>query len=193
MAQVPIGANAVTLHSLPSTVCLLAEEPSNPEQRLFRGLSDDIFERLRAAFRAAWPHRSMRVVDLQRIGEKAEEGYLDRQWNTSYLMSASLAGDRPPFFHLTHFRDTTNQWMAGTTVCPGRETFGWERPSQGLQVPIQAMFPPEVRIVGMPWIPWGVVWRSLYVDEDTGLVMRAISAIDLPTDEYLLRCDLLCG
>jgi len=193
LANVPIGANAVTFYPVARTVRVLAEGPNNPEQHFFKGLSDDIFERLRSAFRTAWPHRSMRIVDRQQIGQSAEEGYLDHQWNTSYVMRTTLASDTPPFFHLAHFRDSTNGWIHGTAICPGRDAFGWETPSRGVEVPLQAMFPPEIRVVGLPWVPFGVVWRALYVDKDTGLVMRALSVIDITIDDYVLRCDLICG
>lgn len=179
---------------LPDSVRVLGSEVTGPDQRLFKGLSDDVFERLRAAFRATWPHRSLRVVTAERHGEAVAEGALNTAWNTSYKLPTAFTADAPPFFPLAHFQWSTAQWIRGTVMAPNCLTYGydgWKQPSEAV-VPVEEMFG-DVRVIGMPRLPDGLPWRAHYIDEDTGLVMRALYTLDIYTDEYLARWDVITG
>lgn len=169
---------------------VLGDEVASPDQRLARGMSDDVFERLLKAYTNAFPSRPMWVVAIGQLGEYAPEGRtLTNQWNSSFTTPSAFSTDQQPYFDLAEFRNGTNGWVAGTCIQPSRPGYGGP-PSQ--QVPIAEMFG-ERRIVGMPMLPSGLQWRAHYVDEDTGLVMRALAYLDIMTDEFICRWDVICG
>lgn len=176
---------------LPASVRVLGSEVTGPDHRLFKGLSDDVFERLRGGFRARWPYRALRVVTAEQQGEAVAEGYLHTAWNTSYKLPTAFTADTPPFFPLAHFQWSTAQWIRGTAMAPNCLTYGVEQSPVGV-VPVNEMFG-EAQLIGMPRLPDGLPWRAHYIDEDTGLVMRAIYALDIYTDEYLVRWDVITG
>lgn len=178
--------------SVAASVHVLGPEPTTPDQRFFKGLSDDVFERLRSAFREKWSSRTMRVVVAEDMGDAVLEGVLQFQWNTSYKLHASFTSDRPPYFPIDHFRWATNRWITGSCMCPEFPVYGDWSPPSNQPVPIAEMFG-KARIVGMPRLPHGLIWQAHYIDEDTGLVMRAVASYEVQMDEYLARWDVIVG
>lgn len=195
MANTPVGANAFTVPTPQARVHVLAEEPSNPDQRLAKALSDDVFSRLVVAFRHQWPQRSIRIVDIQRLGEMAPEGVvLTSQWNSSFKMSSAFMSTQPPYFNYEHFRWNTDQWIRGTAISPAHALHASSAAALAASTPpVEEMFGGGVRVVGIPILPFGVQWRSLHVDEDTGIVMRSLAVLNFQMDEFILRWDVICG
>ena len=168
---------------------ILGPEAVGADGRLMRGLSDDVFERLIQAYRRVWlpVGRTLRCVDLSRPGDHTIEGELREQWNTSWVMAAAFTTDHPPYFDLAAFRGATNRWIRGTWMCPERYGVVPDVPP-----PVAEMFG-AARIIGMPILPSGLLWAAHYVDEDTGLVMRALFDYKANVDEFLMRWDVVCG
>src|SRR3990167_10641871 len=95
-----VNAMPVTRNRAISSIHVLGQSLAHADQRLAKGLSDDVFMRLVSAFRAEWPARSLRVIMVDRIGEAAAEGIIRDRWATSVKMSASFATNYPPYFDL---------------------------------------------------------------------------------------------
>src|SRR3990167_232328 len=95
---------------------VIGQSLEHADQRLVKGLSDDVFMRLVSAFRAEWPTRSLRVIMVDRIGEAAAEGIIRDRWATSVKMSASFATNYPPYFDLARFRIVTDHWTRGPQI-----------------------------------------------------------------------------
>lgn len=147
-------------------------------QRFARALSDDVFGRLLAAFKG----RSLYLADAQYVGERADNGIvLTNQWNTGYEVDSSYLSDRPPVFDLDRFRAYTDCWIGGRVLCIG-----------GDKTPTREAFK-DARVTGLPVLPRGVRWAALYLDETTGVAMRAIGDLNVMLDQHVFRWDVICG
>jgi hypothetical protein len=150
---------------------------------LIRQLSDDVFLRLTAALAG----RSFEVLDGSRLGEKFHRWIdgdiyqtrgLSRNLNTSYELDWSTP---ETFTDVERFREFTSRWTEGLLICTGG----------GPSNTVEAFA--DLSFVGTPNLPKGVEWAVYYVDEQTGLVMRAIAAFDIIRDRMVLRYDVLAG
>lgn len=172
---------AAPLPSLPASAHVLGPEPTDSTQRLVRMMSDDVFTQLVTRFRRAYPAKALRVVEGQYLGDRG----LAVMWHAAVEVDGSYAGDRPPEFPLTDFRARTASWCQGPMLCFGS-------PSPEHATPITTMFDGRTR-VGMGILPAGLLWAAHYLDEDTGLAMRAVAQFQIQTDRIAARWDVLCG
>lgn len=189
-----VNAMPVTRNRAISSIHVLGQSLAHADQRLAKGLSDDVFARLVSAFRAEWPARSLRVVMVDRIGEAVVEGVIRDQWASSVKMRASFATDSPPYFNMERFRAVTDHWTCGPQIEPyyhDSDPSGFQRTH--IKSIFGEVYGADVVVVGMPRIPSGLVWSAHYIDEETGIVMRAICAYEWECDDYLMRWDVVTG
>jgi hypothetical protein len=164
-----------------SSVHVLGMPATDAAQRLMRMLSDDVFEQLRLRFRKAYPSGGLVVTDGQYIGDRN----LTHVWHTATKVHPQYAVDRPPAFDLTDFRARTTCWIQGYRICYGS-------PNPQYATPVTEIFDGTTR-VGIEILPFGLLWAAHYLDEDTGLTMRACTAWDVITDEIIGRWSVLVG
>ena len=153
-------------------VHVLGPKPTDDTQRLVRVLSDDVFDRLRRAC-----PRLVRLTTAEKMGE-AVDWVGVKQANTSYTLN-SMEVENP--LDLERFRLCTDCWVVGLVISPGP---GWANAAELFK---------DARLVGLPWLPEGMVWRAHYLDETTGWAMRALAAYDLTLDQLVMRWDVLYG
>ena len=187
-----LGERAVVEASaMPSSVHVLGPPAQHPDERLVKGLSNEVFARLVAGIRRRHPHRTLRLVGGSRPGDAFTEGVLQWQWNTSYKIPASFMNDEPPYFPIDHFWWATDRWIAGSMCCPRSPVYGDWQPVDDYADPF-AIFD-ALRVAGMPHLPSDLPWAAHYVDEDTGLAMRALGYLDIVSDEFVCRWDVIGG
>lgn len=139
-------------------------------------MSDSVFERLRQPFMG----RSLRLENAAYLGE----GALAWQINTSYAVYLGTTVPNP--FPYAHFLNWTNCWVTGTRIAlPGLG----DAPLGATPRHLMA----EARCVGMPILPAGLLWAAHYLDEDTGLAMRALSVYETHADLIVFRWDVFYG
>lgn len=175
---------ASTLQS--STVRVLGPEPTTPIQKLVRSLSDDVFERLCQTFKG----RSCQLFEHQRLGIMGPRGkVLNLQAHTAIGLSSEFTSEDPPWFDISSFRLATNCWMKGPALL-----INWVNGRQlvDLKDNREDVFA-GITFMGMPYFPTGVEWAAHYVDERTGVFMRALGCYDLNTDQVIGRWDVICG
>ena len=131
---------------------------------------------------------------VDRIGEAAAEGIIRDRWATSVKMSASFATNYPPYFDLARFRIVTDHWTRGPQI---ESYYHNSDPSGFRPTHIKSMFGEvygaDVAVVGMPCLPSGMVWSAHYIDEETGIVMRALCVYEAESDDYVMRWDIITG
>lgn len=155
-------------------VHVLGEVPTDRAARLVKMLSDDVFERLCRNLR----NRNFRVTTGERIGEDD----LAEQWNTGRRVSLDYASDTPPVFPVAQFRESTDRWVRGHVMSTDVK----------LGAPTHEAFS-GMHVMGMAFLPLGLLWCAHYVDESTGTVMRAVSQFDVVMGDLTVRWDVLCG
>lgn len=168
------------------TLAMLGYLPEGDVERyLFRALSDDVFERAMAALRG----QSYRLVTGQRVGEAfalpagrdtREAVTLTHQFNTDWQMDSRDLG-RDVIFDLTRFRSHTNHWRDCLAIDYVHPTIATDAAFNGR------------RLMGLPMLPSGLLGTAHYIDEATGLTMRALMAFQVLDDHYTMRWDVLCG
>lgn len=180
LAGMPLPRWPVQEHdagALPEVAVLGAPSPDGVLGQLVRGLSDDVFERLRHAVHG----RSFRVLTTDRAGTQATaNSVILEQANTGFECDPIYLSDTAPVFDLARFRRLTDRWTRGCELCIG---------SGGDAAELFA----AAQVVRMPVLPLGPRWAAHYVDEKTGLVMRALMDYNLETDVYVFRWDVLYG
>lgn len=181
MAVVPAYGFPAAPAAMPSTVHVLGAEPTDGAQRLIKAMSDDVFEQLRQRFRAAYRTKTLKVTAYQYVGD----GPIRESWHAAVRVDLCYAGERPPEFPLETFRRETACWTHGYQLL-----FGSTDPKDA--TPVTQMFD-DVAAVGMPMLPQGVMWTAHYLDEDTGLFMRAVADFDIVTNDAKARWDVLVG
>lgn len=167
-----------------ATVHVLGAPAKDRYSRLVKMLSDDVFDRLCRAVGG----RSYAVTQAERIGEVSAARFrsvtMTHQWNTDWRASFGHVAEQPLPFPLLAFRERTNRWM------PGFSAFGTDQ--DDLRKPAREAFGSS-SAVGMPFLPRGVLWQAHYLDGRTGMVMRAVGAVDIVKDDIMVRWDVLCG
>lgn len=143
-------------------------EPTRSTSRRVKALSDDVFARL--VLGAAG--RTFRLIEA----DDAVDCPDIQQWHTGYELDLE-----DPRVDLERFRSFTDRWYQGKQLYIGPEG-----------VPPEEMFMDRL-VVGRPVLPAGLLWAAHYVDEQTGLVMRAVADHSIVHEHTLCRWDVICG
>lgn len=196
LATAAVFAPAVTLGwaidkqpRLEPSIHVFGESPTWRGAQAVKLASDDVFARLCQDLRG----QSYRVTQGERVGaaiftDDVRHGvfHLTEQWNHGYIIESEYIVEHPPVFDVERFRRETNRWIRGTQLAMAGDE---------AHVPwvsaIEAFG--GKRCVGMPFLPIGLVWAAHYLDEATGMVMRAVSQYDIVHAHVAVRWDVLCG
>lgn len=150
-----------------------------------RALSEDVFARLVAGFRETCPGRTLRLGSNGHVHHVTTDGEIRSQWNTSArLDTLVMVAPVAKVLELSTFRATTSCWTKGqviyTSLYPGDAT------------PPADLFA-DVSLVGIPTLPYGVLWADHHLDAETGLCLRGVAVYECAADEVVMRWDLLLG
>jgi hypothetical protein len=165
---------------------VLGPAPETPIQRVMMALSENVFGRLRQHAPV------LRVCDkLDKVGSVTERGVcLDTQMNAWVALEGRMASEHPPEWDYEDFVAQTDHWEVGQAIAMREDQW---TPREPAGPPNAAELLKGKRAVGMLFLPQGVEWRGNYIDEMTGLTMRAVGNYMPWIDGFALRWDVLCG
>ena len=107
--------------------------------------------------------------------------------NTAVELSGEYMSEHPTELNIKQFRVETDHWVMGPIVCFNNRLAAEQYP------PNAHVILARKTTVALLVLPQGLEWAANYVDETTGMAMRALCDWDLCRDQLMLRWDVLCG
>lgn len=158
----------------------LGPTPQSSTERLIVGMSDSVFRRLCEALDG----KTYRMTQCEHVGDKVgRSGVITDHWHNGFTLNLAYASAHaaPPFEFYEDFVAATSEWYQGLQLCLG----------PGDTTPLEAFGAKS--FVGLPTLPIGLIWSGHYIDERTGMAMRAMAQYDIWTNTGTCRWDVICG